>query len=461
MDSIYKKIKVATILLIVICIVFFVFTDNANGYTIIIPEIICDNVYSENLVVHAEITTIMDDFGYYDYFVLLRSTEKNGPYYVADTIKGYDVKTNNKKWYAEDKSAPIGTKLYYKVFVSRRHVPGETWGDSEIQKYMVSYYSICEFEYTLEATTPQAPQFIDIASKDNAKAHIRWNVMDNVKGYKLYKLNNDSGEYELLKTFNHDYNYTWTDETTIAGQKNVYKVSSFTKDGQGNILESELSDSIEIIPKPKTPKLKLRVVGTQSVKLSWNEIEGVDGYRIYRYDSSNKKYKLIKTVKDGTIVSWKNTKLTTGKKYTYKITSYVEDAFGNKVESSKSEKKSATPRRNKYTVKPDPYFYDDEYGEIILRTKEVSYVDGKLQYKALALNNRIFYANKFDWVDISVYDGLELIASQKFYNRSIGLSGYNSKTMTFVFDKGTIDKNCNLRYADIDVFYNYVYTYNY
>ena len=58
------------------------------------------------------------------------------------------------------------------------------------------------------------------------------------------------------------------------------------------------------------------------IKLTWDKIEGVDGYKVYRATSKGGKYSLVKTTTSANTLSYINTGRTTGKTYYYKIRGY-------------------------------------------------------------------------------------------------------------------------------------------
>lgn len=247
-------------------------------------------------------------------------------------------------------------------------------------------------------------------------------------------------------------------------QAEGYGVATITaKDFKGN----SISWTIKVVPtadKPiKKPVLTARAVSKTSVKLTWDKIEGVSGYYIYRYNAKNKTYEQVKNIKGNNTKKWIDKGLVTGKKYSYKIKAYyILD--GKEYVSKLSNKKSAKPRANQYFVSGKPGFHTAEYGEIAFSTKEVRYNSkGQIVYTCYVKNERIFYANKFTYVDIELFDDEtgKVIAHQKFKNVKLNLSPYKYKKLTFVFDKGTKIKNFNLRYALVvdEVAYEYIYTY--
>ncbi len=59
-----------------------------------------------------------------------------------------------------------------------------------------------------------------------------------------------------------------------------------------------------------------------SVRISWKTDADMDGYIIYRYDRSSKKYVKVKTVRNPSADRWIDRKLKTNKVYRYKVASY-------------------------------------------------------------------------------------------------------------------------------------------
>ena len=66
------------------------------------------------------------------------------------------------------------------------------------------------------------------------------------------------------------------------------------------------------------------------MKVTWKRVTGADGYQIYRSNSVNGQFKLVKTVKKGGTVQWKDTSTKKGKKYCYKMRSYDIKKNGDK-----------------------------------------------------------------------------------------------------------------------------------
>lgn len=72
--------------------------------------------------------------------------------------------------------------------------------------------------------------------------------------------------------------------------------------------------------------------GDSKITLSWSSIDGADGYRIYIYDASSKKYKTYKTIKS-TKCTIKN--LSNGKSYKFKVAAVRYNPTTKKYEAGK------------------------------------------------------------------------------------------------------------------------------
>lgn len=79
--------------------------------------------------------------------------------------------------------------------------------------------------------------------------------------------------------------------------------------------------TFKVVPKTVTG-FKASTRSTNYLKLSWSKIGNVTGYQIFRSTSANGTYKKIKTIKSASTKTYKNTGLTPGKCYYYKIRGY-------------------------------------------------------------------------------------------------------------------------------------------
>ena len=59
--------------------------------------------------------------------------------------------------------------------------------------------------------------------------------------------------------------------------------------------------------------------------MAWKKTTRADGYQIYRYNSTKKKWKKVTTIKKGTTVTYTNKKLKSKKTYQYKVRAYKQN----------------------------------------------------------------------------------------------------------------------------------------
>ena len=137
----------------------------------------------------------------------------------------------------------------------------------------------------------------------------------------------------------------------LPSRKGYYFFGWYTKtSGQGTEITADSTVSITANAKLyakwarnsavalKTPKLYVKSLGYDSVKLSWGAVSGAKGYMVYRL--IGKTYKLIATV-DGAL-TYTDAGLTAGVKYKYKIRAYRVPYIAT-VYSSYSAVKSVKP----------------------------------------------------------------------------------------------------------------------
>lgn len=87
-------------------------------------------------------------------------------------------------------------------------------------------------------------------------------------------------------------------------------------------------------PRNVTAEVKSRKKNGGSIKISWSAVYGAKLYRVYRYDSSTKVYKLIGT---STTTSYVDKTVKGNKKYYYKVTSGAANILTESEKSNKAE----------------------------------------------------------------------------------------------------------------------------
>ena len=207
----------------------------------------------------------------------------------------------------------------------------DTYGNMTIKTKVMGYGKNDSEVSRIELTVvPKAPSVLTIKQVDYQSANLSWKAQSDIDSYLIYRSTaNASGFVKIGET---DGAY-YKDAGLKTGTKYYYKVVAHVKAEDDSDVYSADSETVSVktaLAKPvqKTPALKKK-----TITVKWKAVLGASGYQIYRATKKTGKYKLVKTVKGGKTVSFKNTKLKKKKTYYYKIRAYRTVA-GEKVYSS-------------------------------------------------------------------------------------------------------------------------------
>ena len=166
---------------------------------------------------------------------------------------------------------------------------------------------------------------------------LSWNTNSKADGYEIYRSQTAGERGSVIKTVKDRNTLSMTAGTT-PGTTYYYTVRPYILvDGSpaGNLYSEQVSGKTTL----SAPSLKAASASYSSVKLTWSKVTGAQGYKIYRYSSSTKKYGLIKTITRSDTVSYTNTGRTTGTTYYYKVS-----AVRGSAEGALSGKAGAAPK---------------------------------------------------------------------------------------------------------------------
>lgn len=149
---------------------------------------------------------------------------------------------------------------------------------------------------------------------------------------------------------------------------------------------------------PSKPNVSISCASYNALNVKWKKSIGATGYEVYRATKKNGSYKKIKTITKGTTLSYKNSKLTTGKTYYYKVRPFRKSGgttrYGSysSVRSSKVKpvkpSVSSTAGKRKITVKWKKVTGASRY--VIYRATKKS---GKYKKIATAKSSKRSYTN--------------------------------------------------------------------
>ncbi len=210
---------------------------------------------------------------------------------------------------------------------------------SKLQAYVQNKDALTKAENEIadtELRTGTQEPVIKVSQSACNEHKLSWNINSKADGYEIYRSQKEGERGSIIKTVKDRNTLTMTAGTT-PGTTYYYTVRPYILAG-GTPAGALYSEQVSGKTMLQTPVLKAASASYSSVKLTWSKVSGAQGYKVYRYSSKTKKYELVKTITRGDTVTYTNSGLATGTKYSYRMTS-----VRGKSESSQSKTVSATP----------------------------------------------------------------------------------------------------------------------
>ena len=182
---------------------------------------------------------------------------------------------------------------------------------------------------------------LTLESRTKASLTYKWDKFSGATKYYVYVKNITKGS-SFNKTVT--TNSVTLNNLTPANEYSV-KVKAYTSKGWSAYSAVNTKHALP----DKMGKPKISKTGDTYATLSWSAVAGADGYYIYSYNSSTKKYTKLKTVKDGKTASIKVTSLKSASKNTLCISAFTVDS--KTKEGAKSDKVSTTTSLLKVNLK--------------------------------------------------------------------------------------------------------------
>ena len=181
------------------------------------------------------------------------------------------------------------------------------------------------------AAVPVAKTVVKAAGATYDSIHVTWSEAPEAAGYEVYSASSKTGNYK--KSFD-GKKTSFTDKKLSTGKTRYYKARAY-KVVNGTKYFSEYSNVASATPKLKLVSNVKAKASYNKVKVSYSKAAGASGYVVYRSISKTGAYKRIAVVKGGTVLSYSDKKVKTGRTYSYKVKAYrVVD--GKKVYSGAS-----------------------------------------------------------------------------------------------------------------------------
>ena len=153
------------------------------------------------------------------------------------------------------------------------------------------------------------------AAPTNTAVTLSWKKATNASGYRVYEY--VSGSWKALKTTTAT---SFKAENLKTGTKHTYGVKAYGKE-KGKTVWAKKFVIIKAATRPALVKTIKATQTENSISLTWNKVSGATGYRVYKYNTSTKKWETALKATSKTTATVKN--LTAGKKYYFAVKPYI------------------------------------------------------------------------------------------------------------------------------------------
>lgn len=227
--------------------------------------------------------------GYWIY----RSTSKKGKYTKIATINSANTLSYT------DSGLKRGTTYYYKI---------KTWNKQNGKKFNSSFSSVAD-GWTIQTT---AITGVQATVKGNLQ--ITWKKIKNAYRYQIYRSDSEKGKYTKLATVK---GTSYTDASVKTNKNYYYKIRVVNRVNDRNGYSSY--SKVQYGKQVGKPAISYtRSKSSSSLVISWKNVAGANGYKIYRSESKKGKYVKVGKV-SGKVTEYTDSRLKSGKTYYYKV----------------------------------------------------------------------------------------------------------------------------------------------
>lgn len=245
---------------------------------------------SSGLLVTFETTDDTD--GYYIY----RSTSPNGSYSKVGTVSTPEIGS------FLDTTVKYNTYYYYKT-----------------KRYVIRNKK--EYQSVLSAKSSEGakiyldkPQGVSVTKISPTSFKVKWKSVEKATSYLVYYKEVGGKWQKLSNPVSQNY-------ATITGLKTGkdYYIRIYANNRIGH---GESSDDKTYTALPQKMSAPTAKISSSGIKVQWTKEKSITGYKIYRKDSKNGSYKLVKTITSASAASWTDKSVKNNKGYYYKIRCY-------------------------------------------------------------------------------------------------------------------------------------------
>jgi GH25 family lysozyme M1 (1,4-beta-N-acetylmuramidase)/fibronectin type 3 domain-containing protein len=317
------------------------YTDNGNKY----PGRV-EAAYQDGSLTKASATKVVRAFcNYVDEAGYTPMVYANSNYLLSN-INGASLGKKYQVWQARyaESTDPNNGYLYYDGSY-------DYWQYSE-NGYIGEMKVDCNFLYKNFNVRTSQPQ---VTEQTADTITLEWEPTSDALGYRVYRLNPDTGKYVKIATTSE---CVYTDEELSTASEYTYRILAYWKIG-GSTYTAKNSKTLTWSTSVKKVKNLTEESRTDtSVTLSWDAVSKANGYVIYQYDADEEEYLEVVTVSGKSNTTYEVTGLSASKEYRFavcayrkyngeKLTGEISDELKTRTNPAKVESLTATGRTSK------------------------------------------------------------------------------------------------------------------
>ena len=227
-------------------------------------------------------------------YSVYRAESKTGTYAL--------IKTTSSKSY-EDFGLTTGKNYYYKVRAYKKASNKKVFG----------VYSAVKSAKPV----PLAPATVNATSLSYNSVTVGWEPVKGASGYQVYVATTEAGTFSLIKTTKE---ISYRNEGLTTGSTYYYKVRAYTK-VNGKKIYGEYTAVVNATPiLAEMSTVTATATDYGRIDLSWQAVEGVEGYEIERALTADQQYTLLSS---GTATEYSDAALMLETSYDYRVRAFL------------------------------------------------------------------------------------------------------------------------------------------
>ncbi len=251
---------------------------------------------------------------------------------------------------------------------------------------------------------------------------VSWDSANGADGYRIYYATSVKGTFKYLAQINGGSTASYYHKGLTTGKTYYYKVRAYQK-VNGKYVFGEYSDVISAKPLPKTVNVTKAESFGCNTKLTWDKVNGANGYRLYYYTPESFKYQYITQITSGSTTSYIHSNLKAGQTYYYKIRAY-RTVNGVKVFGGYSAVKKVTPSLTGMKLTKAQTW---GYNQVRITWEPVIGAQGYRIYYATSKNGSYKYVTQVSGSNTGSYIHKKLTTGKTYYYKVRAYQKFNGK----------------------------------